>query len=81
MFATSTSTIMEAAFGRPTVVESIKVDGEIDGSIYGTTYLPYMAPQMVPEIIILPEGLLNLGEGLLTNPEYIRTKVPVCGRG
>ena len=46
----SPSTIMEAAFGRlhnsgagafgarPTVVESIKVDGEIDGSIYGTIY-------------------------------------------
>ena len=44
------STIMEAAFGRlhnsgagafgarPTVVESIMVDGEIDGSIYGTIY-------------------------------------------
>ena len=30
-----------------------------------------MAPKMVPEIIILPEGLLILGEGLLTNPEYI----------
>ena len=41
---------MEAAFGRlhnsgagafgarPTVVESIMVDGEIDGSIYGTIY-------------------------------------------
>ena len=41
---------MEAAFGRlhnsgagafgarPTVVDSIKVDGEIDGSIYGTIY-------------------------------------------
>ena len=46
----SPSTIMEAAFGRlhnsgagafgtrPTVVESIMVDGEIDGSIYGTIY-------------------------------------------
>ena len=46
----SPSTIMEAAFGRlhnsgagafgarPTVVESIMVDGEIDGAIYGTTY-------------------------------------------
>ena len=44
------STIIEAAFGRlhnsgsgafgarPTVVESIMVDGEIDGSIYGTIY-------------------------------------------
>ena len=50
MFATFPSTIMEAAFGRlhnsgagafgarPTVVESIMVDGEIDGSIYGTIY-------------------------------------------
>ena len=46
----SQSRIMEAAFGclhnsgagafgaRPTVVESIMVDGEIDGSIYGTIY-------------------------------------------
>ena len=46
----SPPTIMEAAFGRlhnsgagafgarPTVVESIMVDGEIDGSIYGTIY-------------------------------------------
>ena len=46
----SPSTNMEAAFGclhnsgagaegaRPTVVESIVVDGEIDGSIYGTIY-------------------------------------------
>ena len=46
----STSTNMEAAFGRlhnsgagafgarPTVVESIVVDGEIDGSMYGATY-------------------------------------------
>ena len=46
----SPSTIMEAAFGRlrnsgagafggrPTVVESIVVDGEIDGCIYGTIY-------------------------------------------
>ena len=44
------SYIMEAAFGRlhnsgagtfgarPTVVESIMVDGEIDGSMYGTIY-------------------------------------------
>ena len=62
---------MEAAFGRlhnsgagafggrPTVVESIVVDGEIDGSMYGARYpIPaYMAPKMVPEIIILPEEL------------------------
>ena len=46
----SPSTNMEAAFGRlhnsgagafgarPTVVESIVVDGEIDGSMYGATY-------------------------------------------
>ena len=46
----SPSTTMEAAFGRlhnsgagafgarPTVVESIVVDGEIDGSMYGTIY-------------------------------------------
>ena len=37
--------------------------------------LPYMAPKMVPEIIILPEGLLILGEGLLTNPEYFCLKI------
>ena len=46
----SPSTIMEAAFGRlhnsgagafgarPTVVESIMVDGEIDASMYGAIY-------------------------------------------
>ena len=58
---------MEAAFGRlhnsgagtfgarPTVVESIMVDGEIDGYIYGAQYiLAYMAPKMVPEVIITP---------------------------
>ena len=50
MFARFPFTNMEAAFGRlhnsgagafgarPTVVESIMVDGEIDGSIYGTIY-------------------------------------------
>ena len=39
MFQESLIYIMEAAFGaRPTVVESIMVDGEIDGSIYGTIY-------------------------------------------
>ena len=50
MLANPPPPIMEAAFGRlhnsgagafgarPTVVESIVVDGEIDGSMYGATY-------------------------------------------
>ncbi len=63
MFATFPSTIMEAAFGRlhnsgagafgarPTVVESIMVDGEIDGSIYGTIYpTVYGSKNGAPEI-------------------------------
>ena len=48
----SPSTIMEAAFGaRPTVVESIMVDGELDGSIYGTIYpTVYGSKNGAPEI-------------------------------
>ena len=58
----SPSTNMEAAFGRlhnsgagafgarPTVVESIMVDGEIGGSIYGTIYPTISGPQNGAEI-------------------------------
>ena len=62
-FAALPSTIMEAAFGRlhnsgtgafgvrPTVVESITVDGEIDGSIHGTKYpTAYGSQNGAPEI-------------------------------
>ena len=63
---------MEAAFGRlhnsgagafgarPTVVESIMVDGEIGGSIYGTIYPTISGSKNGAEIrTILTEGLLN----------------------
>ena len=60
---TSPSTNMEAAFdrlrnsgagafgARPTVVESIIVDGEIGGSIYGTIYPTISGSQMVLKLI------------------------------
>ena len=61
----SPTTNMEAAFGRlhyngagasgarPTVVESMMVDGEIGGSIYGMVQyiLPDLAPKMVPKLM------------------------------
>ena len=77
----SPSTNMEAAFGRlhhsgesafgarPTVVESIMVDGEIGGSMYGTIYPTISGSKNGAEInIIPPELLLNSAEALLTYP-------------
>ena len=75
---------MEAAFGRlhnsragafgtrPTVVESIMVDGEIRGSIYSTIYPTISGSKNGAEIeMILPEGSLMPAEGLLHNPAYL----------
>ena len=77
----STPTNMEAAFGRlhnsgagafgarPTVVESITVDGEIGGSIYGTIYPTISGSKNGAEIdLISPEGLSIRAEGLLHYP-------------
>ena len=62
----SPSTNMEAAFGRlhnsgagafgarPTVVESIMVDGEIGGSIYGTIYPTISGSQNGPKLRFAP---------------------------
>ena len=80
----SPSTNMEAAFGRlhnsgagafgarPTVVESIMVDGEIGGSIYGTIYPTISGSKNGAEIdIILPEGLLNYSGRIIAQPSVV----------
>ena len=68
---TSPSTSMEAASGRlnnwagafgarPTVMDSILVDGEIGGCMYGTIYPTISGSKNGAETdIILPERLLN----------------------
>ena len=81
----SPCTNMKAAFGRfhnsgvgafgarPTVVESMMVDGEIGGSIVGyiIIYPTIAGSQNGAEIdIILPEGLFITAEELLHNPVY-----------
>ena len=79
----SPSTNREAAFGRlhnsgagafgarPTVVESIVVDGEIDGSMYGTIY-PSIYGSGNSARNNNPSGrIIKSAEGLLQNLLYV----------
>ena len=61
-----------ATGARPTVVESIMVDGKIGGSVYDTIYPTRSGSQNGAETdLILPEGLSIRAEGLLHYPVYI----------
>ena len=75
----SPSTNMEAAFGRlhnsgagaegarPTVVESIVVDGEIDGSIHGTIYPSIYGSESGARNNNPSGRIIKSAEGLLQN--------------
>ena len=83
----SPSTNMEAAFGRlhnsgagafgarPTVVESIVVDGEIDGSMYGTIY-PSIYGSENGARNNNPSGRIYLGRSQAVFPGRRSSKIP-----
>ena len=78
----SPSTNMEAAFGRlhnsgagaegarPTVVESIVVDGEIDGSMYGATYPSIYGSENGARNNSPSGRIINSGERIIVRPLY-----------